>query len=128
MSSVTMGIGLLLALTVGLGVGLPLGWVAAAGNARELVRWRASNDPTLVAGRHNTDAGGPRRDLAPAVVPRRLDDPGGLARLCAELGEHDWDGGAQLCDCGAPHALRICARCLLVDDTECGPVQRGGVW
>jgi hypothetical protein len=41
---------------------------------------------------------------------------------CAELGEHDWDTTAQPCECGQPHPLRICARCLRVDDSDCTPL------
>jgi hypothetical protein len=122
MSTVTMGIGLLLALVTGVGIGLPVGWVAAAGNGRELARWRATSDAVLPADRE-AYASTPHKAATPVRV-----DAARLAQLCAELGEHDWDTGAQPCDCGVPHPFRICARCLLVDDTECGPVWRGGVW
>lgn len=45
--------------------------------------------------------------------------PMGLGRLCAELGQHDWDQAAQPCDCGRPHPFRICARCLTPDESQC---------
>lgn len=39
---------------------------------------------------------------------------------CAVLGEHDWDtDDAQPCPCGGSHPLRICARCLMTDETGC---------
>ena len=55
--------------------------------------------------------------------PHRSEDSAGLARECAELGEHDWDvAAAQPCTCGQPHAVRICARCLQPEVPDCGGV------
>lgn len=36
---------------------------------------------------------------------------------CAWLG-CDWDETTEPCVCGRPHTFRICARCLIPDDSE----------
>ena len=56
-------------------------------------------------------------------TPHQREDSAGLARECAELGEHDYDvAAAQPCTCGRPHAVRICARCLTTEVPDCGGV------
>jgi hypothetical protein len=54
-------------------------------------------------------------------TPRQAEeDRAGLARECAELGEHEWDdAGTEPCECGQPHPFRICARCLTPDTAGC---------
>jgi hypothetical protein len=52
-------------------------------------------------------------------TPRHAaEQPGEMAQVCSELGEHDLDSGSELCSCGR-HELRICARCLTPDESGC---------
>lgn len=75
---------------------------------------------TVAGGRCEPCAGVLPLDFTPTVG----EDREGLARLCAELGEHEWDGaGTAPCPCGQPHPFRICARCLTPEVADCEVAQ-----
>jgi len=60
-------------------------------------------------------------------TPPSVEDRDGLARECAERGDHEWDeSGAQPCDCGRPHPFRVCVRCLEPDESGCVALAGGG--